>query len=191
MNEKRRDWLWKMLLEVVLISIAVFLGMAADQWRTDRQHRADARAALQRFRNEIAINQAAVLRVRDYHARMRQLIIRYLDPKTRAASNLQIEGIQPVQFEQTAWQLAIATQSLADIDPAVAYELERIYNLQGMYIGLTNGVKQALYLRPPEADFAAFLQSLKVYYDDIVIHEPALLDLYGKALPVIDSALRD
>ena len=191
MSATRREWFWKMLLEVVLIGIAVFLGMAADQWRTDRQHRADARAALQRFRNEIATNQAAVLKVRDYHVRTRQDIIGYLNPKTRDAAKLHLEGIQPVQFEQTAWQLAIATQSLADLDPVIAYEIARIYNLQGMYIGLTNGITQALYLRPPEADFAAFLQSLKVYYDDIVIHEPALLELYGKALPVIDSALRD
>ena len=190
MSETRRDWLWKMLLEVVLIGIAVFLGMAADQWRTERQHRADARAALQRFRNEIATNQAAVLKVRDYHVRMREAIIGYLDPKTRAATTLKMEGIMPVQFEQTAWQLAVATQSLADIDPPIAYELARIYNLQGMYVGLTNGVTQALYLRPPDADLVAFLQSLKVYYDDIVIHEPALLELYAKALPVIDSALR-
>jgi hypothetical protein len=47
MTDQRRGWLWKMLLEVLLIGVAVFLGMAADQWRTDRQHREQARAALQ------------------------------------------------------------------------------------------------------------------------------------------------
>lgn len=33
--------------------------MAADQWRSDRQHREQARDALQRFKVEVETNQAA------------------------------------------------------------------------------------------------------------------------------------
>ena len=48
-----RTTVTKAVIEVVLIGVGVFLGMAADQWRSDRQHRDQARDALQRFRVEI------------------------------------------------------------------------------------------------------------------------------------------
>ena len=191
MSDTRRAWLWKMLLEVVLIGFAVFLGMAADQWRSDRQHQQQARAALQSFRKEIQDNTAAVEKVRDYHVRMRQDIIAYLDPKTRATSHLAMQGIMPAIFEQTAWDVALATQALADIDPPIAFELTGIYSAQRTYNELSKGLTQAMYLRPPGENLDAFLQSVKVYYDDIVIHEPDLLARYNRILPMIDSALRD
>ena len=191
MSDTSRAWLWKMLLEVVLIGVAVFLGMAADQWRSDRQHQQQARAALQSFRKEIQDNKAAVEKVRDYHVRIRQDIIAYLDPKTRAKSNLAMQGILPATLEQTAWDVALATQALADIDKPIAFELTGIYSAQRTYNDLSKGLTQAMYLRPPGENLDAFLQSVKVYYDDIVIHEPDLLARYNRILPMIDSALRD
>jgi len=191
MSDTRRAWLWKMLLEVVLIGFAVFLGMAADQWRSDRQHQQQARAALERFRKELQDNKAAVEKVREYHVRTRQDIIGYLDPKTRAKTNLAMQGFLPAKFEQTAWDLALATQALADIDQAIAFELTGIYSAQRTYDELSKGLTQAMYLRPPGENLDAFLQSVKVYYDDIVIQEPDLLARYNRILPMIDSALRD
>lgn len=186
-----RSTLLKGLFEMLLVGMGVFLGMAADQWRTDRQHQAEALEALRRFKVEIENNPAAVTNVKDYHATMRLAIIKYLNPKTRADVSLRMQGIMPVSFEHTAWDLAIATQWLAEIDPAIAFELTSVYGLQQSYAGLTNGMTQALYLRPPGADLQSFLQSVKVYYDDVVIQEPELLKRYDRILPMIDSALRD
>ena len=192
MSAAGRDWLVKLLLEVVLIGIAVFLGMAADQWRGDRQERAASREALQRIRIEIQKNQREVERVRDYHVRLREALIGYLDPKTRAATSLQItEGVNPAKLDRTAWDLAIATEALAHIDRDIALALTGIYGQQQTYDVLSNGLIQAMYLRPPGEHFDSFLQSLKLYYDDIVIHEPALIERYRVVLPMIDSALRD
>lgn len=190
-GDPRRALAWKALLEVVLISTGVFIGLAAEQWRSDRQHRDQAKAALERFKVEIETNQAAVNREKDYHVRMHDLIQAYLNPKTRAATSLKLEGIRPVVFEHTAWDLAIATQALADIDASIAFELARVYGQQQMYSGLSSGLTQAMYLRPPSENLDPFLHSVRVYYDDIVIHEPALLEMYGRVLPMIESALRD
>jgi hypothetical protein len=191
MSESRRAVVAKALLEMVLVGFGVFLAMTADQWRSDRQHREQARAALQRFKVEIEANKAAVEKVADYHVRIRRDIVAYLNPKTRAASNLRLEGVMPAMFEHTAWDLALATQALADIDASLAYELTRVYGLQQLCVGLTSGLTQAMYLRPPSADLTAFLQSLKVYYDDMVIHEPALIEMYSRILPLLDGALKD
>jgi hypothetical protein len=191
MSDSRRAFLWKGLLEVAFIGVGVFLGMAADQWRTDRQHREQARAALERFKSEIELNRGAVEKVKDYHAETRTRIAAYLDPKTRNQTELHLSGIQPAVLEQTAWDLALATQALADLDQALAFELTRVYGLQRRYQGLSSGVIQAMYLRPPAQDMTAFLQSLKVYYDDAIVYEPAMLESYGRVLPLIDRALKD
>ena len=187
MSDPRRAMIWKGIFEVILITIGVFLAMEVDQWREHRQRQQQARATLQRFRTEIQTNQAAVQKVQAYHDKVRTLVAAYLDPKTRAAADLHLEGVQPVVFQHTAWDLAIATQSLADIEPDLAYELARVYGLQQMYEGLTTGLT---YLRPPSEDLTKFLHSLKIYLDDIVIHEPALAANYQQILPLIERALR-
>jgi len=191
MSDPRRALVWKGIFEIALIAIGVFLALMADQWRSDRQHRDQARDALQRFKVEIQTNQAAIDTVKDYHAMMRTAVGAYLDPKTRAATNLQLAGIQPTIFEHTAWDLALATQSLADIDPELAFELARLYGMQQTYAGLTGGLMQSMYQRPPSEDLVKFLHSVKIWLDNIVVHEPAIAENYKRILPKIDRALKD
>jgi hypothetical protein len=194
MSESQRGWLWKMVLEVVLIGFAVFLGMAADQWRTNEQHHEQARASLVRFKAELEANKAAVAATRDYHERLRKELTAYLgvDPKRRSRDMLNVDrGIWSVNFEHTAWDLALATQALADIEPPLAFEIARVYAAQQLYTGLTSGLTQAMYLRPPSEDFDGFLHSVKIWLDDIVTIDPGLLESYDRVLPLIDRALKD
>ena len=191
MSSPQRALVWKALLEVVLISAGVFLGLAAEQWRSDRQHRDQAHQALQRFKTEIEANRAAVMKNQDYRARIRKDITAYLDPRLRPTVNLQMEGIKPVNFEHTAWDLALVTQSLADIDSTLAFELARVYGQQQIYTSLTGGLMQAMYLRPPSENLTAFLHSVKIYLDDIVEFDPGLVKMYDEVLPLIDQALKD
>ena len=191
MTDPRRAIVWKALLEVVLISAGVFIGLAAEQWRSDRQHRDQAHQALQRFKIEIEANRAAVTKNQDYRARIRKDITAYLNPKLRPTVDLQMEGIKPVNFEHTAWDLALVTQSLADIDSALAFELARVYGQQQVYTSLTGGLMQAMYLRPPSENLTAFLHSVKIYLDDIVEFDPGLVKMYDGVLPLIDRALKD
>jgi len=181
-----------MLLEVVLIGVAVFVGMAAEQWRTDQQHREQARLALVRFRTELATNKAAVQRTQEYHARLRREVKGYLDAKTRSRTSLNIDrGLSPVAFEHTAWDLALATQALADVDSSLAFELARLYGEQQIITGLTTGLTNAMYLRPPSENLDGFLHSVSIWLDDIVSRNPALLAEYDRVLPLIDAALKD
>ena len=191
MADPRRALVWKALLEVVLISAGVFIGLAAEQWRSDRQHRDQAHQALQRFKTEIEANRAAVMKNQDYRARIRKDITAYLDPKLRPTVDLQMEGIKPVNFEHTAWDLALVTQALADIESALAFELARVYGQQQIYTDLTGGLMQAMYLRPPSENLTAFLHSVKIYLDDIVEFDPGLVKMYDEVLPLIDRALKD
>ena len=173
------------------MAVGVFLGLAGDQWRENAQHRTDARASLQRFRAEVSANRDAVLRVRDYHAEMLVAARAYLGapPSARDRTQFGLRGLEPVSFERTAWDLALATQALAHIDGDVAFSLSRLYQAQDAYNQLTRGVTQAMYLRPPRTDFDAFAAAVEVYFSDLVVMEPQLLKLYDDALARIDKAL--
>ncbi|HEX6161896.1 MAG TPA: hypothetical protein VFZ31_00930 [Vicinamibacterales bacterium] len=191
MSDSRRALLWKAVFEIILISIGVLIAMAVDQWRTDREHSDQARAALQRLKTEMESNRATVVGVQAYHVELRRQLGDYLDPKIKAA-NVQISrGMSPAIFEHAAWDLALATQALADIDSALAFEIARVYNAQAMYTGLTTGVTQAMFMRPPTQELQGFMHSVKVWLDDVVSLEPGLVSSYDRVLPMIDRALKD
>jgi hypothetical protein len=187
MAEKKSGWFLKLALEVLLISVGVFLALLGEQWRERAHARELAEASLRRFRSEIVANREAVEKVKDYHTGMLGKLNAYFaeDAAKRQSSAVRLEGVRPVFFQQTAWDLAIATQSLADIDPDVAFDLSEIYGVQRTYGGLTGSIMQAIYLRPIVENFEA----LRAYYGDIVIWEPRLIEMYDRVLPKIDRAL--
>lgn len=188
-----RRSLLSMLGQIALIAIGVFLGLAGDQWRERQQHREAARASLQRFRAEIVANRRAVDAVRAYHATTLASVRAYLakDHRTRNVADVPIRGLQWVTFEHTAWDLALATQSLSYLDGDVAYALSRIYNAQQSYAELTRGMTQAMYLLPRQENFDAFAEAADAFFGDLVVMEPKLVTMYDDALPRIDRALGD
>jgi hypothetical protein len=179
--------LWKLVTEVVFISLGVFLALLADQWREDRQTRELAASSLRGFRSEIVANREKVMAVKDYHVELLGSLRTYLTADAAARPNIvvRIRGIPPVFFDQTAWDLAMGTQSLAHLDQGVASSLSRIYGLQRTYHEQTRGMMQAVYLRPLGDNYGG----LASYYGDVVLWEPALIRMYDEVLPRIDRAL--
>ena len=181
----------RIALEVVLIGMGVFLGLAGEQWRENAEHRELANGSLRRFRAEVRANRESVARVKDYHVEVRKQLIGYLevDPQKRRRAEVHLEGVQPAVFERAAWDLALATQSLAYIDPDLVFALSRIYTEQERYSGLTMGMTQAMYIQNPRVNVDPFFAALAVYYDDLVIIEPALLKSYDDLLPRLERAI--
>ena len=187
----RRRSVLRVLLEIVLISAGVFLGLAGDAWREREQKREAARASLRRFRAEIAANREAVAAVRDYHVTTLASVRAYLDKPnaTRNVADVQISGLRWVTFEHSAWDIALATQSLAFLDADIAHSLSRVYSAQQSYTELTRGMAQAMYLLQPEDNFDGFAQSLYAFFGDLTSMEPKLLAMYDELLPRLDRML--
>ena len=129
--------------------------------------------------------------MRDYHVVTLASVRAYLakDHKTRNVADVKIEGLRWVTFEHTAWDLALATQSLAYIDGDVAFGLSRAYNVQQSYAELTRGMSQAMYLLPRSENFDAFAEAVDTFLGDLTYMEPRLLTMYDELLPRIDRAL--
>ena len=81
------------------------------------------------------------------------------------------------------------TQSLAYIDHDLAFALSRVYNAQQTYERLTIGITDAMYLQNPTDNLDAFAGSLALYYGDITLIEPRLLEMYDDLTRHIDRTL--
>ena len=191
LHDERSRTLVRIVLEVMLIATGVFLGLAGEQWRQDREQRELAQTSLRRFRTEIQTNRKAVAAVEDYHAGLLKSLRAYLgkDHKTRNTADVPINGLQFVYFEHTAWDLAVATQALTYIDADLAFAISRIYNSQESYSDRTRGMSQAMYLLPFRENFDAFAGAAEAYYGDATYMNAELLTMYGEIVPRIDRAL--
>jgi len=189
-----------LLLEVSLISVGVFLGMLGEQWRETRAHHELAETTLRNFQAEITANRAALVTVRTYHQGLGPHLAAFMrtdGPKTAGAlSRLFTENqwewrsLAPLTLQHTAWDLALATQSLEYIDPQAAIALSRVYTAQTHYADLQNGARGAVYTTVGTSEnFGGFLQIVNAYLGDTSLAEPALLSAYDQALPQIAHAL--
>jgi hypothetical protein len=186
----------KLVLEVALISIGVFLGLAGERWRDHVHQRELADEALRRFRTEIEENRKAVAAIKDYHATLlAKLQAQFKVPASkRSGEGITLNGVRPVTFDRSAWDLAIATQSLQFIDPDLSFSLSNLYNVQNEASELRVGFLQSMYMTPPAVDAqheTAFFAALMLYYGDMAVYEPRLLKMYEAILPRIDKALGD
>jgi hypothetical protein len=183
--------LLKIGLEVLLISVGVFLGLAGEQWREDRRHHELAESSLRRLRTEIQTNRKAVAAVKDYHVKTLASLRAYFgkERKARNTADVHIQGLQFVFFEETAWNLTLTTQALTYIDRDLAFALSRVYGEQKVVAELTRGMSQAMYTLSIVDNFDGFAAAAGTYYGDMVIMEPKLIEHYDEMLPQIDRAL--
>src|SRR5213076_2395103 len=116
---------FNLLFEVVLIAVGVFLALWANNWHEDREHRAQARAALRNFAGEMEANRQATQRNRAYHETLARELIQFLrssesPTEERFSKEVHFQGVRPVIYEHTAWDLALATQALSYLKPELA-----------------------------------------------------------------------
>lgn len=183
----------KFLAELGMITVAVFLGLLADQWRESRQHREQARAILENFRAEMQSNRRLIESVKEYHATLRRdLESIQVGPGPGAATpTARFSGVRPVHFEHTAWDLGVATQSLTYLDAKLAYAISQIYTHQQAFETYENAFAQSM-LAPSSFvtdNRPAVVAALVTYLNDVVAQEPAIVLQYDTVVPQIDAAL--
>jgi hypothetical protein len=156
-----------------------------------RPSRARRKEQLARAGSEIEMNREAVLKNMDYHAETHAGLAAYLAaPATeRAGLSVPFDGIRIPRFESNAWDLALATGSLAYLDAELAFALSRTYALQAMTNQLGGSLAQRMYAQPPKVEPDAFMGVLELYYDDLTDIEPELVPAYDTLIVAIDEKL--
>ena len=188
--------LLNVILEVVLISIGVFLALWANNWHEEREHRALAHSTLRNFADELRTNQQAVRNERQYHdtlARRLQEFLTSNEPPTeeRLQKSVQFKGVRPITFDHTAWDLALATQALSYLKPELAFDISKIYSAQSDVQTLQNSFLASAFTPATFSsdNIKGLVAAMEFYLLDVNQKEPAILQLYDRVIPEIDQAL--
>jgi hypothetical protein len=188
--------LLNILLEVVLISLGVFLALLANNWHEEREHHVLAESALRNFADEMQTNRQAVQKERQYHEELARELDQFLasnEPPTEEQFQKSVHflGVRPVIFEHTAWDLALATQALAYLKPELAFDISRIYTKQSEVQTLQNSLLASVYNPTTFAsnNVKGLVSAIKVYLGDINQQEPAVLQLCDKVIPEVNQVL--
>ena len=196
----RRHSLVKILLEVVLITAGVFLGLAGESWREAREHREHAAQSLRMFREEIRSNRAAVLRVHQRHQDQEKGMNDYFNANGPALIAAMMDPRQPLPlpvpdtvtdsavFDFSAWDVALATESLAYIDPQLVAMISDAHRMQEMVEEDHRAIAQVSYSFQNQV---YWLRGLAGYFSDTALHEKLLLERYEKLLQRLDTAIGD
>jgi hypothetical protein len=185
--------LLKIGLEVLLISAGVFLGLLGEQWRERAHHRELAEASLRRFRTEMQTNRKAVADVQGRHRASLERLLAFFkaydgaDPNARQAMSIPDVSTDPAFLEYSAWDLALATQSLEYIDQDVAFAIAHVYAIQRQLDEGTRAVTQAMYATGSGPTFVR--NGLTTYLGDCTLLEPRLLAVYDGMLARLDRVL--
>jgi len=187
---------FNLLFEVVLIAVGVFLALWANNWHVDREHRAQAKAALRNFVGEMEANRQATQRNRTYHETFARELREFLASKEpanedRLNKSVHFEGMRPVIFEHTAWDLALATQALSYLDPDLAFDISKVYTQQNAFQKLEDSFLAAAFTPASLSsdNVKGMATAMELYLIDVNQQEPAILQLYDKVIPEINSAL--
>ncbi len=185
-----------LLFEVALIAVGVFLALWANNWHEDREHRAQARAALRNFASEMEANRQAMQRNRAYHEVFARELREFLASKEPASEDrlnksVHFEGMRPVIFEHTAWDLALATQALSYLDPDLAFDISKVYTGQNAFQKLEDSFLAAAFTPASLSsdNVKGMATAMELYLIDVNQHEPAILQLYDKVIPEVKRAL--
>ena len=195
-SREHQKSLLSVILEVVLISIGVFLALWANNWHEEREHRALAYSSLHNFADELRTNQQAVRNERQYHETLARELHEFLisnEPPTeeRLQKSVQFKGVRPIIFEHTAWDLALATQALSYLEPRLAFNISKVYTAQSAFQALENSFLASAF---SPATFSSdnvkgLVAAMEYYLRDINQQEPAILQLYDKVIPEVDQAI--
>jgi hypothetical protein len=196
-GEHGRSFL-SLIFEVGLITIGVFLALWANNWQANREHRAQARAALRNFATEMKANRQVTERNRQYHESLARQLHNFVvskEPPTEDRFNKEVhfEGVRPVNFEHTAWDLALATQALSYLKPHLAFDISKIYTQQNGFQKLQDSFLAAAFTPASlsSGDLKGLARAMEVYLTDVNQQEPAMLSSYEQIIPELERTIGD
>lgn len=116
------------------------------------------------------------------------LMAAMLDPRKPLPSPLPDTVTDSALFDFSAWDVALATESLAHIDPELVAMISDAHRMQQMVEEDHKAIAQVSYSFQNQVHW---LRGLAGYFSDTALHERLLLERYEKLLPRLDEAIGD
>lgn len=147
-----------LVLQLLIVAFGVYLGLLGNQWADNRKMQRSLKSGLQSIANEVAFNKNFLTQRRDYY----ESVVGSLDSliaKRGADAPIEdipgFQGIRPILLRNSSYQLAQATQVLANMDYNLADEISMVYSVQDFQL---KGVDKFLdgYIMGQTKDLASF-----------------------------------
>ena len=190
------DWLPRVLFESFLITISILVALALDQWRENRQDEAAVQQALSNFVSEIQRNQTRIEDTAPFNRGLLEVLRNHYDTKDIGTVDdyvNMVESYAAADLRTTAWETALATGSLADMEYDLVSVLSFTYGKQSDYeIATQSGMSDLTSLQNLSTDRLELATYNAIrYLNGITNLEAELAIIYNEALTVVDSAVRD
>jgi hypothetical protein len=194
-----RRWLPRAVFESLLIVLSVFLALALDQWRSERETHQRVQEARAYLAQEVRANRTAVMEptALAYHRKIRGLLTEILqseqpDPALMQRYQAEFSGVRPFNPQDVVWS-SVSTGDLAQNLPySELFLLARISAEQAQLQELHRALFNALLAPSADAEDPAFQRSqadtLRTYLGDVVPAEERLIKLYDEALKMLPPA---
>jgi hypothetical protein len=185
-----------LFFEVALITAGVFLALWANNWHQNREHRAQAHAALRNFAGEMESNLQVTQGNRQYHETLARELHEFLASQEPTSSDrfdkaVHFKGMRPVIFERTAWDLALATQALSWLKPELAFDISKVYTQQNAFQRFEESFLAGAFTPATLSsdDKKGLATAMEFYLNDINHLEPEMVSRYEKIIPEVKRAL--
>jgi hypothetical protein len=190
-DSNSRPSFFMLIIEITLIVFGVLLGLWANEWLIERENKANADHALEYIRSEMQRNKEQLEKIIPSHKAVRDSL-NAIGSKTMALEQAHVSASQfwgvmkmsvPV-LEHTGWQLAVQTGAINHIDFNLASKISQLYNVQSFCTGKIDRLSDNFYIASNmnTHDFTNLAFVMMLLFNDIVIQEERLIDVYGKFL---------
>jgi len=171
----------------MLIVMSILLALAVKQWQDDRGNQNLITRSLVSFERELTTNKDQIDTLYPFHQGLQTLLSGLRDESSGEDSTAEIrevlDSLQPAVLLTTAWDTALATGALSQMDYELVYAMSLTYSIQERFrsqynsglLDLLNSTASAE--STPMVAYAAFR-----FLSDIIAAEAELLAVYQQAL---------
>ena len=188
------DWLPRVLFESFLITISILVALALDEWRENRQDEQAIQQALSNFVSEIQRNKARIEDTAPFNRGLLEVLRNHYENRDIGSVDdyvNMVESYAPAELRTTAWETALATGSLAEMEYDLVSVLSFTYGKQSDYqIATRSGMADLTSLQNLANDRLELATYNAVrYLTGISGLESELNVIYDEALSVVEKAL--
>lgn len=185
-----------LFLETFTIMASILLALWVNNWWEGRKVQSLVSTSLEQFRREIAANQERIRIIQPYSTQVLENLQNFLVKASQDPSVMELpleqlrmeiapHGFQMSAIQDTAWQTAMATQTLMNMNYDFVYEASTVYQIYQQSLLKMEDRLMSLIGDPENLNTKRFIlvgQTLYIMYTDINSLHERLLGAYDRFL---------
>ena len=185
-----RTWLSRTVFESMLIVFSILLALGVAQWQQDRQVTQLVERSLRIFKSELTQNRNRIEDLYPFHLGLQSLLLEQeveSHPDKLPELREVLDSFESAVLLTSAWDTALATGALAQMDYEVVFALSLTYSIQDRFQTLYNsGLIETLSTTVSSESAVGLSYAAIRYVNDVTSAESELLAVYQQALELFE-----